>query len=576
MTGGMPPRSPPRCIAPALQTLPEEETMKIASLRPGLAAALSLAIGVPVLSLAHPALADEPIWDGDRLVYPEGSAIPADLTPTEQRFLDLHPLAPLRDATDPPTGPIHCVAEYEPMDGLIIAWEGNSSWKFILEQMAVQITTIGDADVYVIVDSSSEGNEVVTTLDAAGADMDRVQIIIRTTDTIWCRDYGPRYIYEGDCRAIIDHTYNRPRPNDNLLPSYFATVKNHALYEIPLVHGGGNYHLNALDEGNTSRLIVNENPNLTEQEIHDLWMAYQNVDTTFFTPFPTYVDSTQHIDMWMQVIGDRAIVISDWPFNQGSIQDDICEDAVDLFESRGYTVTRVPARSVSGTHYTYTNVVVCNDLVLIPLYTNAQVQQHNAEALAAWQSAMPDSTIVQINCESIVSYAGVMHCIVMHVPEPRGGVNPTAYLKNLRGGEMLDAGDDVEINWISDDDIAVTDVDLLLSTDGGATFDTVIAEGTADDGSYVWNVPGLCSLEARIRVVVHDADGNTGSDESDANLSILGGGANGDLNCDGSVNVFDLLMLLDAWGPCVDCPEDLNGDGTVNVFDLLLLLDSWG
>lgn len=52
-----------------------------------------------------------------------------------------------------------------------------------------------------------------------------------------------------------------------------------------------------------------------------------------------------------------------------------------------------------------------------------------------------------------------------------------------------------------------------------------------------------------------------------------------DLNCDGVVNVFDLLLLLDNWGECVDpddCPADLDGDGTVNVFDLLLLLENWG
>ena len=49
-----------------------------------------------------------------------------------------------------------------------------------------------------------------------------------------------------------------------------------------------------------------------------------------------------------------------------------------------------------------------------------------------------------------------------------------------------------------------------------------------------------------------------------------------DLNGDGVVNVFDLLELLNTWGPCPGCPADLNGDGVVNVFDLLELLNSWG
>ena len=53
-----------------------------------------------------------------------------------------------------------------------------------------------------------------------------------------------------------------------------------------------------------------------------------------------------------------------------------------------------------------------------------------------------------------------------------------------------------------------------------------------------------------------------------------------DFNADGSVNAFDLALLLGSWGPCPDprddCPADLDGDGNVNAFDLAILLGSWG
>lgn len=52
----------------------------------------------------------------------------------------------------------------------------------------------------------------------------------------------------------------------------------------------------------------------------------------------------------------------------------------------------------------------------------------------------------------------------------------------------------------------------------------------------------------------------------------------GDINGDGVVDFFDLILLLGAWGPCGDCgacPEDLDGDCIVATPDLLILLGNW-
>ena len=47
-------------------------------------------------------------------------------------------------------------------------------------------------------------------------------------------------------------------------------------------------------------------------------------------------------------------------------------------------------------------------------------------------------------------------------------------------------------------------------------------------------------------------------------------------DADGSVGIFDLLALLDGWGPNPGHPADLDNDGTVGILDLLTLLDAWG
>jgi cellulase (glycosyl hydrolase family 5)/dockerin type I repeat protein len=49
----------------------------------------------------------------------------------------------------------------------------------------------------------------------------------------------------------------------------------------------------------------------------------------------------------------------------------------------------------------------------------------------------------------------------------------------------------------------------------------------------------------------------------------------GDLNNDGTVNIYDLSILLSDWGT-TNATADLNNDGTVNIYDLSILLSNWG
>jgi hypothetical protein len=55
----------------------------------------------------------------------------------------------------------------------------------------------------------------------------------------------------------------------------------------------------------------------------------------------------------------------------------------------------------------------------------------------------------------------------------------------------------------------------------------------------------------------------------------------GDINGDGVVNTSDLLAVINAWGPCANCPPalcpaDIDGDCQINVGDLLVVINNWG
>ncbi len=360
---------------------------------------------------------------------------------------------------------MRCPAEYERNEGLFIAWDGYTT---VLTELAVQITNQDpEAIVYIAVDTTAEQNNVTSTLTSAGADMDQVEFMVCTTDTVWMRDYGPRFVFEDGTRTIIDHTYNRPRYNDNDFPDYVASTWGEPQYDIPLTHGGGNFHLFTNGEAFMSDLILTENPGLSEQDVIDLYAEYQGVDLTIYPGFPTSFDSTQHIDMWMLPVGDDKVIIGEYAPSTGQPYT-ITENAVADFTSRGYTVYRTPGWNSGGTHYTYTNAVIINDLVLIPAF---QYSFEDSQARQVFQTAMPDHTVIQVDCSSIIHAAGAIHCIVMHIPST--DIEPTI---------ALDSG-----SYGCESTAAITVTDWYANADGGSveTVSVTVTSNTDPTGEVV-------------------------------------------------------------------------------------------
>ena len=471
---------------------------------------LSLLFSLLIFNPTAPA-DDDARHDPLRAKYPDG--LPKYLT-DEERLLPLPQPEP-RDGEGraPPTGVVRCPAEYEPCAGLFMAWEGYTN---ILTEMTVSITNNDpSAKVWMVVDTPSEQTSVYNSLNSAGAVMSRVEFIVRTTDTVWIRDYGPRFIFEDGLRAIIDHTYNRPRPNDNLLNDYVAALWGINQYDIPLTHGGGNFHLFSNGDAFMTTLILTENPGLTAQQVKDYYLAYQNVDLTIYNGFPTSFDSTQHIDMWMLPLGDYKVLIGQYSSSTGQPYT-ITENAVTDLTARGYTVYRTPGWNTGGTHYTYTNSVFVNNRVFIPKFNVSQ----DAQALATFQAALPGYAIQQIDCTSIIGAAGALHCIVMHVPAIVNPI-PVVTLQSPNGGEQWQIGESRNIAWTATDDVAVTAIDLYYSTDGGLTYPYVIALGEPNDGVFPWTIPNTPTSQGRVKVVAHDGDGHSAEASSAADFTII-------------------------------------------------------
>jgi subtilisin family serine protease len=103
------------------------------------------------------------------------------------------------------------------------------------------------------------------------------------------------------------------------------------------------------------------------------------------------------------------------------------------------------------------------------------------------------------------------------------GTDPDVTVSAPNGGEVMDIDSFFDVQWIATDNIGVTSIDILLSTDGGATYPHTIATGEPNDGIYSWQVDVAPTTQARVKVIAYDAAGNDGEDVSDGNFTIADG-----------------------------------------------------
>jgi len=87
------------------------------------------------------------------------------------------------------------------------------------------------------------------------------------------------------------------------------------------------------------------------------------------------------------------------------------------------------------------------------------------------------------------------------------------------GGEELATGENCSITWTAHDNVEVTAIDILLSTDSGETWSETIVEGAANSGAYDWIVSEGPSTRCRIRVIARDGAGLAAYDDSDSDFS---------------------------------------------------------
>ena len=333
---------------------------------------------------------------------------------TQEEWENRHLIKEMGHRTDPPPGPVRNIAEYEPMQGVLIRYPFGLSTSIIREMAE-------DVIVYCLV-SSSQQNSAYNSMNNADVNMDNVEFILGSTDSYWTRDYGPWWVVDGNGDyAIVDFTYNRPRPNDNQAPYKVSEHLDVPYYSADFISTGGNYMTDGFGIAGSTQIAYTENDECNTNDsssiplppcayVDDIMNEYYGIDTYHVVADPNneYID---HIDCWGKFLSPNRLLIREVPASHS--QYDEIEDVVDYFQSvptadgslweifRVYTPSNQP----------YTNSLILNNKVFVPVMNSSW----DDDALEVYQAAMPEHEILPFTGSWVSTDA--LHCSAKGIPD---------------------------------------------------------------------------------------------------------------------------------------------------------------
>jgi len=493
---------------------------------------------------------------------------------TEDEVLRVHEIYSMGRETDPPPTPVRNVAEYERMQGVLIRYPFGISTEMISE-MSEDIT------VYCLV-SSSQQSSAFNALENGGVNLDNVEFVIGSTDSYWTRDYGPWWVVDGDRNmAVVDFTYNRPRPNDNDAPLKMSNHLEVPFYASDIVHTGGNYMTDGLGISASTDIVYTEN-SIPDEDVDSLMQDYYGIDTYHVVDDPnnTYID---HIDCWGKYLSATKVLIREVP--ESHPQYDEIEEAAEYF-SNSLNKWGEPwelFRVWTPGNQPYTNSLILNEKIFVPITGGSW----DDEALAVYETAFPGYEVLGFS--GSWESTDALHCRTKGIPD----LQMLQIIHN-----PLNDGSEPDINGYSldalFDDLSGTgliedSMKVFWKTPGAETWDSrMLSRSSVPEEQNVWtgSIPAIVD-SGSIRYFVQGADSSGRIEKSP-----LAGWHTffahpteacdewliGDLDNSGELNIIDILMLSEivndnGLGICPQSISDINNDDETTVVDIVFLVN---
>ena len=503
----------------------------------------------------------------EEIVKPDSDVLPRYLTEDEQRMMGTYyqnyQFGTDRGIETAPGGNLRCAAEWEEVQTLVITWTGQYN------TIQSQIVDAAQEECRVLI-ACSDSNNVKNTLSNNGVPDVNLDFLEVPYNSIWIRDYGPNTMYKNDVDSlfVVDWIYNRPRPDDDVMPEQHAAWHNIPIYtttQAPtdLVNTGGNWMSDGHGTAFASELILDENDAgnpyqvtvKNEADIDNIMTDFMGISRYIKMPVLPY-DQIHHIDMHMKLLDEETLLVSEYPSGvaDGPQIEANLQYVLTTFNSMfgtPYKVVRITVPPSTGGNYpdnggyyrTYANNVFINKTVLLPTYRT----EYDTTAIRTLEEALPGYNIVGIDVDNggqnLIQLSGAIHCIthtigvadpmlITHQPlddtydvtnpyvvvadiqHASGIASATMYWSTTAGGPYTSVAmtPGSGINWAANIPAQPAGTTVYYYVEGNANSGkTQVRPIVAPDGYWAFDILGLGGIDELNNITLNDVFPNPAS-----------------------------------------------------------------
>lgn len=334
---------------------------------------------------------------------------------------------------------IRIPAEWEPQDGIMLAWpHAATDWASNLDaatRVYLQlIRNIIRFEKVLLVSPDSQA--MAAFLSNSGITSDRITLAEAETNDTWCRDYGPLTILHQQQPQLLDFGFNAwglkfAADLDNQVNRRLH--RSGVFGQVPMMTGDMVLEGGSLESDGAGILLTttrcllspNRNPHLDQEEINNRLSTQLGAKQVLWLEHGWLAgdDTDAHIDTLARLAPDASIVYvscddpEDEHFTELTAMETELKQLRTL-DGRPFKLLPLPwpAKVLSGDRRlpaTYANFLIINAAVLVPTYNDPADDQ----ALAVIAEAFPDREIIGIDALPLIEQGGSLHCLTMQLPQ---------------------------------------------------------------------------------------------------------------------------------------------------------------